>query len=228
LICKQHPDVVEKMKTEDLSDIRADKVVMFQKKYFYHMALFLSVLMPTMVPVHYWGESVWNAFFICVLFRGAYALNIEWLVNSVAHTHGNKPYDRNISPTDHQDVSFATCGEGWHNYHHVYPWDYKAAELPQYKYNLTTAFIDLMAKLGLAYDLKSVSDEVITNRAHRTGDGSRGKESHEVVEHVHDPDDISHVNPWYVTVFCYFLMPQMWAVMVAAPIVRELCFMVLS
>lgn len=39
--------------------------------------------------------------------------------------------------------------------------------------NITTAFIDLMAKFGLAYDLKTVSDEMITKRALRTGDGSR-------------------------------------------------------
>jgi len=39
-------------------------------------------------------------------------------------------------------------GEGWHNYHHVFPWDYKAAELGNYSVNLTTGFIDLFAKIG--------------------------------------------------------------------------------
>lgn len=63
-------------------------------------------------------------------------------------------------------------GEGWHNYHHTFPWDYKAAELGTYSKNFTTAFIDLMAKLGLAYDLKSVSEEMVRKRVERTGDGS--------------------------------------------------------
>lgn len=39
-------------------------------------------------------------------------------------------------------------GEGWHNYHHVFPWDYKAAELGNYSTNLSTAVIDLAAKYG--------------------------------------------------------------------------------
>lgn len=63
-------------------------------------------------------------------------------------------------------------GEGWHNYHHVFPWDYKAAELGKYSTNITTGFIDLMAKIGWAYDLKSVSPEMVKRRVERTGDGT--------------------------------------------------------
>jgi stearoyl-CoA desaturase (delta-9 desaturase) len=50
-------------------------------------------------------------------------------------------------------------GEGWHNYHHVFPFDYKAAELP-YVFNLTTMFIDAFALIGWAYDRKTASHEV--------------------------------------------------------------------
>lgn len=39
-------------------------------------------------------------------------------------------------------------GEGAHNYHHVFPWDYKTAELGMYKVNLTCAVIDFFAKIG--------------------------------------------------------------------------------
>lgn len=52
-------------------------------------------------------------------------------------------------------VAIAALGEGWHNYHHVFPWDYKTGELGDYTYNLTTAFIDTFAKLGWAYDRKT-------------------------------------------------------------------------
>lgn len=69
-------------------------------------------------------------------------------------------------------VSLLAVGEGWHNYHHTFPWDYKAAELGQYSSNFSTAFIDLMAKIGWAYDLKSVSEDMVKRRAMRTGDGT--------------------------------------------------------
>lgn len=72
-------------------------------------------------------------------------------------------------------ISLSTTkkGEGWHNYHHVFPWDYKTAELGNYRYNITTAFIDFFAFIGWAYDMKTVSPEIIERRAERTGDGSR-------------------------------------------------------
>lgn len=60
-------------------------------------------------------------------------------------------------------------GEGWHNYHHVFPWDYKAAELGDYRFNLTTAFIDFFAIIGWAYDLKTVSADTLRKRVERTG-----------------------------------------------------------
>jgi stearoyl-CoA desaturase (Delta-9 desaturase) len=38
--------------------------------------------------------------------------------------------------------------------------------------NFTTAFIDFFAKIGWAYDLKTVSNEIIQKRVDRTGDGT--------------------------------------------------------
>lgn len=57
---------------------------------------------------------------------------------------------RNISPVESPIVSFLALGEGWHNYHHVFPWDYKTGEFGSYKLNITTAFIDFCTKIGWA------------------------------------------------------------------------------
>ncbi|CAG9818346.1 unnamed protein product [Phaedon cochleariae] len=78
---------------------------------------------------------------------------------------------RNISPVENLAVSIAALGEGWHNYHHVFPWDYKTGELGN-AYNPSTTFINFFAKLGWAYELKSVSQNMILRRAQKTGDGS--------------------------------------------------------
>lgn len=78
-------------------------------------------------------------------------------------------YSRFINPSENTFVSVMSVGEGWHNYHHTFPWDYKAAELGNYKFNFTTAFIDLFAKIGWAYDLKTASPEFVRKRAERTG-----------------------------------------------------------
>lgn len=68
-------------------------------------------------------------------------------------------------------MGFLCFGEGWHNYHHVFPWDYKTSELIHYHFNFTNAFIDFFSKVGWAYELKTVSKEMIQRRVLRTGDG---------------------------------------------------------
>lgn len=67
-------------------------------------------------------------------------------------------------------VAIAALGEGWHNYHHTFPYDYKAAELGNYKTNITTMFIDACAKLGLTYDLRYATNDFIKNVQLRQGD----------------------------------------------------------
>lgn len=81
--------------------------------------------------------------------------------------------NRYINPTENKYVAFVTLGEGWHNYHHVFPWDYKAAELGNYTLNISTMFIDFWAKIGWAYDLKQPSEELIRNVVMKRSDRNR-------------------------------------------------------
>lgn len=68
-------------------------------------------------------------------------------------------------------VAFFAVGEGWHNYHHAFPWDYRASELGS-PLNVTGFLIDVLANLGLIYDRREASHNMIKNRCMRTGDDS--------------------------------------------------------
>jgi stearoyl-CoA desaturase (delta-9 desaturase) len=46
------------------------------------------------------------------IYRYLIMLHLVWTVNSVAHMYGDKPYDKNISPTDSWYVGFGALGEG--------------------------------------------------------------------------------------------------------------------
>ncbi|KAJ8675188.1 hypothetical protein QAD02_010974 [Eretmocerus hayati] len=172
LLCRKHPDIKEKGKGIDLSDLYSDPILRFQKKYYLILMPLLCFILPTVIPVYFWDETWKNAFFVPTILRYTVTLNITWLVNSAAHLIGSKPYDRFINPAQNAGVALLALGEGWHNYHHVFPWDYKTAELGDYWQNFTTAFIDFFAKIGWAYDLKTVSTDVVKKRVERTGDGS--------------------------------------------------------
>lgn len=85
-------------------------------------------------------------------------------------------FGRRIKPSQNLGVSIVAMGEGWHNYHHVFPWDYKAAELGDYKVNVTTMWLDFFAKIGWAYDLKTPSKDLIRRTIEKYGDGTHPSE----------------------------------------------------
>lgn len=172
LLVRKHPDVMNKGVKVDMSDLEKDPIILWQKRLYIILMPIFCFLIPTWIPCYFFGEKPINSWYLTLL-RYALTLNGTWLVNSAAHIWGNKPYDKTISPTDNLRIAIGAFGEGWHNYHHVFPWDYKAAELGNYKGNLTTGFIDLFAWMGQAYDLKTVPIEMINKRSARSGDGSR-------------------------------------------------------
>ncbi|KAG7261613.1 hypothetical protein CRUP_000959 [Coryphaenoides rupestris] len=161
LMVRKHPDVIEKGRKLELTDLKADRVVMHYKM----SVVVMCFLVPMLVPWYLWGESLWVAYFVPALLRYTLVLNATWLVNSAAHMWGNRPYDTQINPRENK------FREGYHNYHHTFPYDYATSEYGC-KLNLTTCFINLMCWLGLASDRKRVSREAVQARVQRTGDGS--------------------------------------------------------
>lgn len=97
--------------------------------------------------------------------------NNYYLIHVALYIH------RNITAKENDIVSFLVLGEGWHNYHHIFPWDYKSAEFGNYRLNLTTGFINMCARLGLVYNLKTAMFSIVEKRSDRTGDGTRQHQS---------------------------------------------------
>lgn len=84
---------------------------------------------------------------------------------------------RSIKPTQNLAVCVMAMGEGFHNYHHVFPWDYKAAELGNYGFNITTFWLDLFAKIGWAYDLKTPSKSLVQSVIEKRSKGTEVPEN---------------------------------------------------
>lgn len=195
LMLRKHPDVINKGATVDMSDLEKDPVIVWQRRLYIVLMPLFCFLLPTWVPCHFWNEKPMYSWY-ATLFRYTLSLNLTWLVNSAAHMWGMKPYDNTISPTDSISVGIGAMGEGWHNYHHVFPWDYKAAELGNYRTNFTTAFIDFFAWIGWAYDLKTVSHTMVKKRATRTGDGSKYERTTDHHNTHHHTDDGPAIWGW--------------------------------
>jgi stearoyl-CoA desaturase (delta-9 desaturase) len=185
LLVRKHPDVIKKGKNIDLSDLYNDKILAFQRKFYPLLAIFFCFVMPTLVPMYMWNESAWTAYFTAGLFRYTWLLHCTWAINSIAHLFGNRPYDKNINPRQNIWTSLCSLGEGWHNYHHSFPYDYRASEMP-YMINFTTAFIDMFAMIGWVYDRKAVSKEAIDMKKLRSGEHSHHHNHNHNHEHEHE------------------------------------------
>ncbi|XP_065838989.1 acyl-CoA desaturase 1-like [Oscarella lobularis] len=169
LLLKKHPDVAKYGKEIDLSDLENDRIVMLQNRHYVKFGLFFSLILPTVLPVALLGESAWNAYFSVGMLRYAFSLHSTWLVNSAAHMWGMRPYDVNINPRENYLVSWLAIGEGFHNYHHSFPYDYRTSEFGPSPLNITTCFIDICVWLGLASHCRRPTQEMIRRKKEKTG-----------------------------------------------------------
>ncbi|KAK5650895.1 hypothetical protein RI129_001924 [Pyrocoelia pectoralis] len=176
LMMKKHPEVRRKGKEIDMSDVLEDPVVQFHLKYFNVLKIICAFIVPAIIPPLVWGADwFWSVMSVSVA-RYVLSLNFTWSVNSAAHIWGGKPYDRNIAPSQNVWVSIVAIGEGWHNYHHTFPWDYKTSEF--FSFNATALWIKFFSKIGWAYDLKTAPQALIEKVARNRGDGTRFKIGH--------------------------------------------------
>uniref|UniRef100_A0A914QH64 Fatty acid desaturase domain-containing protein n=1 Tax=Panagrolaimus davidi TaxID=227884 RepID=A0A914QH64_9BILA len=169
LLQRKHPKLKEMGSKLDMSDLKRNPILAFQRKYYLLLALIMCFLIPTIIPVYFWDENVAVGFYTAGVFRYCILLHFTWMINSVCHFFGYKPYDARITPADSKWTSLVALGEGGHNYHHTFPQDYRTSEMPVI-FNITKHFIEFWAFIGLAYDLKSVTKEVVKRQKEKYGE----------------------------------------------------------
>ncbi|XP_044740109.1 acyl-CoA Delta-9 desaturase-like [Chrysoperla carnea] len=160
LIVEPHPEYMAKRKLIDMSDLKKDPFIRFQIRYYYPLLFLLCFLLPTIIPWYY------------IFLRYILVLNSTCLANSWAHIWGTQPYEKGNSGRNSFFMSLIAMGEGWHNYHHTFPWDYRTSELGGWHMTPIVVILNLLAKVGWVYDMKTVSNDMILKRIQRTGDGS--------------------------------------------------------
>jgi stearoyl-CoA desaturase (delta-9 desaturase) len=143
----------------DCTDLNADKMLQWQDKYFLPLSTFLSVVVPTVVAGLGWGD--WRGgFYIAAVARAVFVTQCTFCINSVAHLWGDQPFTEEKSAVDNGWVSLLTLGEGYHNYHHEFPSDYRNG-VKWYAYDPSKWLIWVLSTLGLTYDLKRFPENEI-------------------------------------------------------------------
>ncbi|KAF2086295.1 hypothetical protein K490DRAFT_74533 [Saccharata proteae CBS 121410] len=160
IIMKQNP---KRIGRTDISDLNEDPIVVWQHKHYVKSAVFMGLVFPALAAGIGWDDWAGGLVYAGIL-RVFFVQQATFCINSLAHWIGEQPFDDRNSPRDHVITAFATLGEGYHNFHHEFPSDYRNA-IEWYQYDPTKWFIWLWKQMGLAYDLKQFrSNEIEKGR----------------------------------------------------------------
>ncbi len=104
-------------------DLAQNKLVMFQHKHY--VPLMIITNFSIIVFFGFLFNNFLGAFIILFLTRLFINHHTTWFINSLAHTLGSQPFSKQHTAVNNWLVSFVTYGEGYHNFHHTFPGDYR-------------------------------------------------------------------------------------------------------
>ncbi len=142
----------------NVRDLARDPLVAFQDRHYKLWSHFTGLIIPLLVGTLIGGWMY--ALLFPVAARIFLVLNSQFCINSVSHMFGGKDFDSTISARDHWLGVLLTNGEGYHNFHHRFPADYRNG-VRWFHWDPTKWVIWLCSLVGLTSDLKRIPAETI-------------------------------------------------------------------
>jgi stearoyl-CoA desaturase (Delta-9 desaturase) len=145
-----------------LSDLWSVRSIRWQHRWYAAVAITIGLIAPTAIAAT-WGDP-WGGLFVAGFLRVGIMLQTTFSINSLAHLVGTRPYDKQSSARDSTLTALVTFGEGYHNYHHRFPFDYRNG-VSWWQYDPSKWLIWTMARLRLVSTLRSASPATIARAA---------------------------------------------------------------
>ncbi|CCH60418.1 hypothetical protein TBLA_0C06220 [Henningerozyma blattae CBS 6284] len=143
----------------DISDLLEDPIVVFQHKHYIPLMFLSGFILPCLV-CGYFFDDYKGGFLYAGIIRIFLIQQATFCINSLAHYLGAQPFDNRRTPRDNWITALVTFGEGYHNFHHEFPSDYRNA-IKWYQYDPTKIFIFVSYIFGLSYNLQKFSNNAI-------------------------------------------------------------------
>lgn len=143
----------------DISDLLDDWIVRFQHRHFIFLMFLFAFIFPAALCSYLYGDF-WGGLVYGGILRVFAIQQATFCINSLAHYLGTQPFDDRRTPTDNWLTALITFGEGYHNFHHEFPTDYRNA-IKWYQYDPTKLVIYCASLIGLAHNLKKFSQNAI-------------------------------------------------------------------
>ena len=142
-------------KIQGVNDLQNNKILVWQHKHYFKIAIFVSFILPMIISAFYgrpFGGLLWGGFL-----RVTIVHHFTFFINSLCHYVGKRPFDPNSTARDSWWVAYFTFGEGFHNYHHKFQWDYRNG-IAWYAFDPGKWTIKFLSWFGLTKDIKKVSE----------------------------------------------------------------------
>ncbi len=136
-------------------DLENNPIVMFQHRHY--LALALAMNIGVALSLGLWNGDIWGALLLPGLMRLVVSHHCTFFINSLAHYWGKRPYTTENTARDNGFLALFTYGEGYHNFHHLFQWDYRNG-VRWWQYDPTKWLIALFSAVGLARNLKRVPE----------------------------------------------------------------------
>lgn len=139
-------------------DLQKDPVVMWQHKYYLPIVLVANFGITGLLG---WiNGDVLSMILFAGVFRLFMVHHVTFFINSLAHFWGNQPYTDKNTARDNGVLAFFTFGEGYHNYHHIFEYDYRNG-IYWWQFDPTKWLIRGLSFVGLTTNLRRVPEERI-------------------------------------------------------------------
>jgi stearoyl-CoA desaturase (delta-9 desaturase) len=148
MVVKQDPKRIGRV---DISDLNKDKLVMWQHRNYLWLGPFAAFIFPAIIAKLGWGDFLGGLYYAGMA-RAVFLHHATFCVNSLAHYLGETSFDDRRTPRDHFITALVTMGEGYHNFHHEFPSDYRNA-IFFWQYDPTKWLIWTCSLVGLTYNL---------------------------------------------------------------------------
>lgn len=185
---------------DNVVDLQKDKMVMWQHRYIHQIAVVVSVIFPTVLGAicgYFFdggaiAQGALGGFLIGGVARIVAVQHSTFCINSLCHTIGSRPYSKRCSARDSLLMAILTFGEGYHNYHHEFPNDYRNGVKP-WQFDPTKWAIWLMSKVGLTSKLRQVPAERIAAAERRVREAELEARSAAAARAARDEDDADSI-----------------------------------
>lgn len=139
-------------------DLQKDKIVMWQHNYYVPIVLIANFGITAFLG--FLNGDVIGMMLVAGVARLVAVHHVTFFINSLAHIWGSRPYTDTNSARDNGVIALFTFGEGYHNYHHIFEYDYRNG-IRWWQYDPTKWLIKSLSWCKLTSNLRTTPEERI-------------------------------------------------------------------